>query len=92
MQILVKITIYIMVYRKSQTTEKLLPFPHCPSPESPTSVSSSLADIEEMAANININNREVRVTIKQEILIWYFKHLWYLIFMKFSDFLWNLTP
>lgn len=48
--------------RKSQTTEKLLPFPECPSPETPTSVSSSLADIEEMASNIHINSREVEAS------------------------------
>ncbi|XP_047118625.1 uncharacterized protein LOC124799129 [Schistocerca piceifrons] len=48
--------------RKSQTTEKLLLFPHCPSPETPTSVSSSLADIEEMASNIHINSREVEAS------------------------------
>jgi hypothetical protein len=48
--------------RKSQTTEKLLPFPDCASPETPTSVSSSLADIEEMASNIHINSREVEAS------------------------------
>ncbi|XP_067013462.1 uncharacterized protein [Anabrus simplex] len=48
--------------RKSQTTEKLLPFPQCPSPETPTSVSSSLADLEEMASNIHINSREVEAS------------------------------
>lgn len=48
--------------RKYQTTEKLLPFPECPSPETPTSVSSSLADIEEMASNIHINSRQVEAS------------------------------
>ncbi|GFG38681.1 hypothetical protein Cfor_08266 [Coptotermes formosanus] len=48
--------------RKYQTTEKLLPFLECPSPETPTSVSSSLADIEEMASNIHINSRQVEAS------------------------------
>nr|CAD7429707.1 unnamed protein product [Timema monikensis] len=48
--------------RKSETTEKLLPFPQCPSPQSQTSVSSSLADLEEMTSNITFNNQEEAVS------------------------------
>ncbi|KAK7869304.1 hypothetical protein R5R35_012870 [Gryllus longicercus] len=44
--------------RKSQTTEKLLPFPQCPTPETPT----SLSDLEEMASNMHINSREVEAS------------------------------